>query len=364
MSYLRRVDDALAAIRGADRYRELPQEHHAGKIDFSSNDYLGLSTQPEVLEALKRATRVGSGGARLLGGRHREHALLEGELASWLGRERALLFSSGYLAAIGSIPVLADVSGNIVSDERNHASLIDGIRLARVERAIYAHGVLPQQVAPTLAISESLFGMEGDVVDPWALLAKLHAGGVLFLDEAHALGIAGPQGAGMAHGLQDPRVVVLGTLSKALGTLGGFVAGPAPVVELLVNRARGVVFDTALPPAIALAARIALMLVRKADDRRERLRANVRRLRVGLEELGLPGSGSDIAPIVPLVLGSEARALEISCRLYERGLVAPAVRPPTVPPGTSRLRFSIRADHTAEQIDCLLQALSTCIVTS
>lgn len=364
MSYLQRVDDALAAIRDADRYRELPQQHHAGKIDFSSNDYLGLSTHPQVVEALKRATRAGSGGARLLGGRHREHALLEDELASWLRRERALLFSSGYLAAIGSIPVLAEVGGAIVSDERNHASLIDGIRLARVGRTIYAHGMLPQQTAPTLAISESLFGMDGDLVDPSVLLAKLHPGGVLLLDEAHALGIVGPGGAGTAQALADPRVVVMGTLSKALGTLGGFIAGPASVVELLVNRARAFIFDTALPPAIALASRIALMLARKADDRRERLRANVGRLRAGLEQMGLPQPGDDCAPIVPLVLESEARALEVSRRLYERGIVAPAIRPPTVPPGTSRLRFSLRADHTAEQIDLLLQALSTCIGTS
>jgi 8-amino-7-oxononanoate synthase len=369
MPYLQRVEAELNAIRSANRYRRLASRQLDGVIDFSSNDYLGLSTEPQVVEALKRATRAGSGGARLLGVRHREHALLEEELAEWLGRERALLFSSGYLAAIGAIPALARVFGRIFSDELNHASLIDGVRLARVPRTVYRHRRLGDAAQrhpaapPSLAVSESLFGMDGDAVDPGALLDALGEEDALFLDEAHALGVVGEQGAGLARDLRDPRLIVMGTLSKSLGALGGFVAGPGRVIELLVNAARGFIFDTALPPAVVLAARVALHLARRAGDRRERLKRNAARLRDGLRRLGF-GAGEDACAIVPLILGSEERALESSARLLQRKIYAPAIRPPTVPPGGSRLRFSVRSDHTAEQIDYTLEQLPACIATS
>ncbi|HTU81939.1 MAG TPA: aminotransferase class I/II-fold pyridoxal phosphate-dependent enzyme [Candidatus Acidoferrales bacterium] len=167
----------------------------------------------------------------------------------------------------------------------------------------------------------------------------------------------------MAFGLDDPRVVVLGTLSKALGVHGGFVAGPAEVVELLVNRARTFVFDTALPPALAEAARRSVQLVRGAGDRRARLRENVERLRGGLPSTGFAGAGSEVSPIVPLVIGSEAAALSLSRHLLDAGIVAPAIRPPTVPEATSRLRFSIRSSHRTEQLDRLIEALKRCTVT-
>lgn len=361
MSYLRRVNAMLDDIRAQDRYRAIEPRHPRGVVDFASNDYLGLATEPQVVEALRRAKRVGSGGARLLSGRDREHSLLEEELAQWLGRERALLFSSGYLAALGATTVLASVTASILSDERNHASLIDGIRLSRVPRTIYRHGVLPNRSgASALVVTESVFGMDGDALDPRDLLAALREEDALLVDEAHALGIAGVQGAGLARPLDDPRVIVLGTLSKALGTLGGFVAGPAPVIDLLINRARSFIFDTALPPAIALAARIALLLARKADDRRRRVYDNVDRLRAGLSDLGFPVTQAPSA-VVPLVLGSEERARDVARALAERKIYAPAIRPPTVPAGTSRLRFCVRADHTAEQIDLLLNQLRRCI---
>jgi len=364
VSYLNRVNAMLEQIRRDERYRELPQQQLSAVLDFSSNDYLGLATEPQVLEALKRATRAGSGGARLLGGRHREHALLEEEIALWLGRERALLFSSGYHAAIGAIPVLAQTIEMIRSDRANHASLIDGIRLARPPCTIYEHGTIPSNTGqPAMIVSESLFSMDGDAIDPAALLEAAPADGILFLDEAHALGVVGADGAGLARALNDPRVIVLGTLSKALGTHGGFVAAPAAVIELLVNRARSFIFDTALPPALVLAARIALHLARRADDRRSRIQANAARLCGGLRAIGL--TVPDCAgAIVSLVLGSEARALRVCEQLLEQRIFAPAIRPPTVSPGTSRLRFSIRADHTAEQIDLVLEQLRRCTATS
>ncbi len=364
MSYLQRAERALEAIRGENRYRKLPEHGLSNVIDFSSNDYLELATDPQVVEALKRATRVGSGGARLLAGRHRELVLLEDELADWLGRERALLFSSGYLAGTGAIPVLAELVESILSDQSNHACLIDGVRLARKPHWVYQHATLPpvSESKSSLVVSESIFGMDGDAIDPAALLERLREQDVLLLDEAHALGIAGPQGAGLARTLDDPRILVLGTLSKALGALGGFVAGPAPAIELFVNRARSFIFDTALPPSLVLASRIALFLTRRGDDRRERLRANAVRLRAALSPGVIHGSGE--GPIVSVLLGSEQRALRVSEELLKHHIFVPAIRPPTVPPGTSRLRITIRAGHTLEQVDMLADELRRCVATS
>jgi 8-amino-7-oxononanoate synthase len=364
--YLRRIDAMLAAIRAEGRYREVATHADDGAIDFASNDYLGLATEPQVVQALKHATRAGSGGARLLGGRHREHSLLEDELAEWLGRERVLLFSSGYHAALGALPVLAGTVDAVASDERNHACLIDGIRLSHTPRTIYPHGSLPPRASrgpSTLVVSETIFSMDGDSIDPRRLLDELGNEDALFLDEAHAIGVTGPQGAGLARELDDGRTIVMGTLSKALGAHGGFVAGPARAIELLANRARSFVFDTALPPAIALAARVAIVLARRADDRRARLAENAARLRAGLRELGFDASDG-VSPIVPAILGSEQRALDIATALRRARINAPAVRPPTVAPGSSRLRFSIRADHTPEQIDLVVKELRRCIAIS
>lgn len=352
--YLDKVEATLRRIHEERRYRELPERQLAADIiDFSSNDYLGMAKEPQVVEALKRATRAGSGGARLLAGRSRELSLLEEELAQWLGRERALLFSSGYTAAIGTIPVLAEMTGAILSDRMNHASLIDGTRLSRRPRVVYDHAALPQRNARdcALVVSETLFGMDGDVLDLGALLSWLRDDDILLLDEAHALGITGAEGGGYARDFSDPRIIVLGTLSKALGTLGGFIAGPSAVIELLVSRARSFIFDTALPPALALAARIALHLTRHAEDRRARLRENASLLLAQ-------------APIVPIIVGGEERALELSERLLKRRMYVPAIRPPTVPAGTSRLRVSLRCNHTPDQIQLLAAELQRCTATS
>jgi 7-keto-8-aminopelargonate synthetase-like enzyme len=318
-----------------------------------------MAKEPQVVQALKHATGAGSGGARLLAGRNRELSLLEEELAQWLGRERALLFSSGYTAAIGTIPVLAELADAIYSDRANHASLIDGMRLSKRLRVVYEHSTLPvvREGRGALVVSETLFGMDGDVLDVAALLATLRDEDVLLLDEAHALGIAGNEGAGYARGFTDPRIVVFGTLSKALGTLGGFVAGPGAIIDLLVNRARSFIFDTALPPALALAARIALHLTRQAGDRRARLGEHAAALRAALR---LPGE----VPIVPIVVGSEERALELSEHLLQRRMYVPAIRPPTVPPGGSRLRVTLRSNHAPEQVGLLAAELQRCTATS
>lgn len=360
MTYLNRARSAVQAIRSDDRYREIAREEPKFAADFSSNDYLGLARDSRMIEAMRHVNAVGSGGARLLGGRHREHALLEEDIARWLGRERALLFSSGYLAALGAIPVLATLVDSVYSDELNHASLIDGMRSAKAVRHVYAHGCVPgveSRSGSSLIISESLFGMDGDVVETAALLAHLGQDDVLLIDEAHALGVLGEDGAGTAFGINDDRIVVMGTLGKAVGSAGGFIAGPGVLIDLLVNAARTFIFDTALPPAIAFAARVGIMLARSAQDRRARLRANVSRVHDGLRTIGYPVPARDV-PIVPVAAGSERAAMDLMNRCIERGVYAPAVRPPTVPPGSSRLRVSVRANHTNEHIDMLLAALA------
>lgn len=360
MAYLQRVEAALDAIREQGRYREIQPEQPRAVADFSTNDYLALATDSRMVEAMRYVKRVGAGGARLLGGRHREQWLLETDIAAWLGRERALLFSSGYMAALGVIPVLAQFADVVYSDALNHASLIDGIRASRLAREIYPHAQLPPKERrrhPALIVSESLFGMDGDPVDVRALVEDLHGDDILLIDEAHALGVLGAQGAGLSHGIADDRIVVLGTLSKAIGASGGFIAGPKQLIDLLVNTARTFIFDTALPPAIAFAARVGIMLSRTAEDRRARLRANADRLREGLRALGMAAPPYQ-TPLVPIVVGEERRAMELMERCLARGIYAPAVRPPTVPPGSSRLRISLRADHTDEQIALLLECLA------
>lgn len=366
MSYLQRVDAALAVIRDAQQYREIPSGQVRYVADFSSNDYLALSTDSRMIEAMRHVKQVGAGGARLLGGNHREHALLEADVARWVGRERALLFSSGYMAALGVIPVLARLVEVIYSDALNHACLIDGIRASKKPREIFAHAQLPpkpQRSHPALVVSESLFGMDGDVVNLRAMLDDLHEDDILLVDEAHALGLFGQEGGGFAHPLTDSRVVVLGTLSKAIGAAGGFIAGPAALIDLLVNSARTFIFDTAMPPAIAFVARVGIMLARTADDRRARLSAKSERVHLGLRELGLPAL-DEHTPIVPIIVGDERRALELMQRCAQHGINAPAIRPPTVPVGTSRLRISLRSDHTDEQIGLLLEQLACCTATS
>lgn len=365
MGYLERVRERLDEIAARGRLRDVLPDAPKYTIDFSTNDYLGLATDSRVVEALRRATRAGSGGARLLGGRHREHWMLEEDLAALVRRERALLFSSGYLAAAGVIAVLAQTVGAAYSDELNHASLIDGLRQTKLSRHVYPHLQLPpkaQRRSPALIVTESIFSMDGDRADLAALLADLRPDDVLLVDEAHALGVAGEAGAGLACALQDERVIVMGTLSKSFGTLGGFVAGPKPLIALLQNAARSFIFDTALPPALATAARIAIYVARGADDRRARIAAVTQQLREGVAALGYPAA-NQLGPIVPVVIGAEERAKAIEHRLLEEHIYAPAVRPPTVPPGTSRLRLSVRSDHKEIQIEQFLEALR-CSATS
>ncbi len=341
-------------------------------LNFCSNDYLGLAADPRLAAAAKAALDAGgtgSGAAALISGYNREHQALEEELADFLGRPRALLFSSGWAANLGVIRALAGRKDSIIADELNHASLIDGGRLSGAQYLRANHADLNAWAVALaaadgeqrLAVTDSVFSMDGDIA-PLPQLAELCAtrDATLMVDDAHGLGVLGPNGEGavQAAGLGlDAVPVYVATLGKSLGCSGAFVAGSEALIEYLVQRARTWVFSTAPPPAIAAAARRALRIVRDEPQHREQLLANVRRFRAGARQLGIPLSASE-TPIQPLLLGQEQRALDLSQALFDRGYWVAAIRPPTVPHGTSRLRITFSAAHTAEQIDGLLEGLA------
>lgn len=342
---------------------------------FCSNDYLGLAAHPFLREAWIEASGrygVGSTASQYINGHSAEIAAFEQELAEYLGYPRVLLFGSGYLVNTGVIDALLGKSDHIVSDGLNHASLIDGCRLsgARVQR--FPHRDLVQaeallQACPAsgnrLLLSDGVFSMDGDVADLPALAAlAARQQGWLMVDDAHGLGVLGPQGRGAvaAAGLGVEQVPILtGTLGKSFGVYGAFVAGSEALIEYLSQLTRTVIFTTALPPALVASLRAALRLVREAEDARSHLNDLIRRFRAGLIEAGLPDSGSD-TPIQPLVVGDEVSAMALSAALRERGYWVTAIRPPTVPVGTSRLRITLSAAHQSEDVDDLLAALRDC----
>ena len=362
MNYLDAVRTELAAL-GARNLRRVPRRAlPSGAIDFASNDYLDVSRHPRVLAALRGAERAGSGGSRLLSGAHPEHAALERELADWTGREATLLFSSGYLAVLGAIVTLARFARHAYSNAENHACAIDALRLTKLPRSLFAHGALPParaRVAPALVVTESVFGMSGVRAEIGDLLAALGEHDVLIVDEAHALGVVGPGGAGACAGYADPRAIVISTLSKALGGAGGFVAGPAEVVALLATAARTFVFETAMPPALASAMRAAVEVVRgeEGEALRARLRENVATLHERLAALGVDVAPGTL-PVVPVHAGDAAAALALGAALEAQGLYAPAIRPPTVPPGRAQVRVTVRAGHTRADLETLARALA------
>ncbi len=345
------VDGQCRAVAGAGRWREI-RDLDEDVVSFASNDYLGLGRHPAVVAAGHAALDrwgAGAGAARLVAGSRPVHGELEAALADWKGEAAALLFPTGYAANLGVLATLGGPGVRVLSDERNHASIVDGCRLSRAEVCVYRHrdlghvrDLLAGRAGRAVVVTDSVFSMDGDVA-PVADLAELCAasGALLVLDEAHA--VLGPDVdlGGVDH-------VRVGTLSKFLGSVGGFAAGPRPFVDLLVNRARPFVFTTAPSPVDAAAAAAALGVLRSADGAAllRRLRANV-----DLLEAGRP------SPIVPVVLGDENTAVAASAALLERGLLVPAIRPPTVAPGSSRLRISLSAGHTRAQIRALLDGL-------
>lgn len=339
-------------------------------IDFGSNDYLGLAQHPRLVEALAVAATegVGARASHLLGGHRDAHEALERALAAWIGYPRALLFSTGYMAATGTLSALLGRHDLCVQDRINHACLIDGARLADASLQRYRHGDVADAArlltaAPerrALLVSDSVFSMDGDIA-PLADLATLaqRERAWLMVDEAHALGVLGPQGRGAcaAAGLDSRAVPVwMGTLGKALGGFGAVICGDDTLIDALVNGARSFVYTTALPPALARAMVVAVDLAREADDRRAQLRALIDQLRTGAAAQGwtlLPSS----TPIQPLLVGDAHAAVALAVRLEQAGFYCPAVRPPTVPQGSARLRISLSAAHTATDVEQLLAAL-------
>jgi 8-amino-7-oxononanoate synthase len=356
------VDDQLGFVRAAGQWRQPRDLDALGArghlvdgdrpvVSFASNDYLGLTAHPAVIDAARVATErwgTGAGAARLVVGSRPVHTELEHALAAWKSTDAAVLFPTGFAANLGVLATFGGPGVRICSDELNHASIVDGCRLAAAEVTVYRHRDLDHLAAlldgdqRAIVVSDAVFSMDGDVADVADLVALCaDRSALLVLDEAHSvLGPEVPVG--------DADILRVGTLSKTLASLGGFVAGPRSFVDLLVNRARSYIFTTASTPGDAAAALAALQIVcsSEGDELRARLTRHVERL--------APGHPS---PIVPVVVGDEADAVAAADALLDAGLLVPAIRPPTVAPGTSRLRIALSAAHTVEQVDHLAEVL-------
>lgn len=341
-------------------------------LNFCSNDYLGLANHPQVIESFKQAVDkygVGSGSAHLVCGHGYEHHALEEELADFTGRERVLLFSTGYMANLGVIAALMGKGGVVYEDKLNHASLLDGGLLsgAKFKRYLHndmhnlqakMHGLMPDQQA--MIVTDGVFSMDGDYA-PLEALSELaqQQGAYLMVDDAHGFGVLGAAGAGLVEQCQlnqQQVPVLVGTLGKAFGTSGAFVAGSEVIIETLIQKARTYIYTTALPPAIAAATRTSLQFVINDSWRRDKLKMLVQRFQTGARQIGL-----DLMPfesaIQPIVLGNSLQALQASEHLLQQGLWVSAIRPPTVPEGGARLRITFSAQHTEQHIDQLLCAL-------
>jgi 8-amino-7-oxononanoate synthase len=342
-------------------------------INFCSNDYLGLASDPTVNAAFKKAIDkygTGSGAAHLVTGHSVAHHALEEELAEFVQRPRALLFSTGYMANQGVVSALTDRHDVVIEDKLNHASLIDAAQLSRASLERYAHADMSslesvlsnQSKGNRLVASDGVFSMDGDIapVKSMSVLCDRH-NALLLIDDAHGLGVLGQQGRGsldhLGVNINDVPILV-GTLGKAFGTFGAFVAGSEELIETLIQDARSYVYTTALPPAIAEATLASLQRVIKDDWRREQLQSLVKQFKEGAQQLGLELMPSDTA-IQPLLVGSSEKALEISEYLRTKGLLISAIRPPTVPQGTARLRITLSAMHKPGHVEQLLDALQS-----
>ena len=343
-------------------------------VAFCSNDYLGLANHPAIVAAAQEAAGrwgVGSGASHVVSGHLRPHEDLEARLATFIGRERALYFTTGYMANLAIVPTLVERHDAIFADRLNHASLIDAALLARAEHVRYPHGDVDALAARLeqsyarrkLILTDAVFSMDGDLAplpELFALAERFDAW--LVVDDAHGFGVLGPSGRGSIAHFElppSPRLILMGTLGKAAGVSGAFVAGDQRVIDWLVQRARPYIFTTASSPLIATALLASLDLIAAGDERRAHLRRLIDRLRSGLEELPWRLLPSPTA-IQPLLIGGNDAVVRLSERLFARGLWVPAIRPPTVPAGTARLRISLSAAHDETQIDALITALHDC----
>jgi len=359
---------ALRAVEGAQGPAIVLQGREV--VNFSSNNYLGLANHPALREAAKEAIDrygCGSTASRLIVGNMELHEELERRIARLKGTEAALVFNSGFQANVGLLATLAGAGDVILSDALNHASIIDGCRLSRAQVAVYPHCDLARledalKEAPPkarkLIVTETLFSMDGDEA-PLAEIVELaeRYGAMVMVDEAHATGVFGPNGAGIVAklGLTERVFVQMGTLGKALGGFGAYVTGSKALRELLINRCRSFIFTTSLPPPVLAAAIAAIALAEKEPQRRLALWQNSRSLRDGLKRMGF-SLGRSQSQILPLVIGDSQKCMAFSEQLLERGVFAQGIRPPTVPPGTARLRITLMATHAHEQLHRALEA--------
>ncbi len=340
-------------------------------VNFCSNDYLGLANHPDVINAFKSAADkygVGSGSAHLICGHNSAHHVLEEELAEFTGRDRALLFSTGYMANMGAISALVGRGDTVFEDRLNHASLLDGGVLSGAKFKRYAHTdsghlntILEKSAGNKLIVTDGVFSMDGDIapLKELSIVSKEHCA-FLLVDDAHGLGVLGNNGGGILEqtGLkQDDVQVLVGTLGKAFGTFGAFVAGSEELIETLIHLARPYIYTTALPPAIAEATRASLKVIQTESWRREKLKRLVELFRSGAVQLGLPLMASS-SPIQPVLVGQSKHAIDISNSLLNQGFLVSAIRPPTVPLNSARLRVTFSAMHEEVQIDQLLDALA------
>lgn len=336
-------------------------------LSFCSNDYLGLANHPKVIERLTNATQengVGSGASHLITGHHESHAALEEELAEFLGCEQALLFSTGYMANLGVVSSLATRNSTIFADKLNHASLNDAALLSRAKLNRYAHqetNQLEKSIAAAEAskfiLTDGVFSMDGTIAPVKTLqsIAKTH-NATLIVDDAHGIGVLGKQGRGCTEGLLSNNDILIGTLGKAFGTFGAFVAARKETIEWIIQKAHSYIYTTALPPAIAEATRASLELIKEEAWRREHLQELIKYFQDRCKQVGINVTASN-TPIQPIILGSSETALEVSKNLLNTGILVPAIRPPTVANNTARLRISFSAKHSKQQVDQLIVAL-------
>lgn len=373
----------LAERRAADLYRQRPLlQSPQGPLvvvdgqpllAFCNNDYLGLANHPEVVKAWRDGAErwgVGGGASHLVIGHSSPHQALEEALAEFTCRPRALLFSTGYMANLGTVTALVGQGDTVLQDRLNHASLLDAGLISGARFSRYLHNDaaslasrMEKASGNTLVVTDGVFSMDGDIADLPALAATAKAKGAwLMVDDAHGFGTLGTRGAGIVEhfdlGLEDVPVLI-GTLGKGFGTSGAFVAGSEELIETLVQFARPYIYTTSQPPALACATLRSLELLRSEHWRREHLAALIAQFRHGAQQLGLTLMDS-FTPIQPILIGDAGRALHLSRLLRERGLLVTAIRPPTVPAGSARLRVTLSAAHSAAQVQVLLEALAEC----
>jgi 8-amino-7-oxononanoate synthase len=375
------IDEDLKLIRDKDLFRVLteletgqsPEIEIDGKVYIllSSNSYLGLSVDPKVKKAAMDALEkygTGSGGSRLVSGSTDLHRQLEERIAKFKKTQTAILFSTGYLANVGTLSSLVGPGDIVYSDELNHASIIDGCRLSRAEIRVYKHRDIARLKSileadknignKKLIVTDTVFSMDGDIA-PLCEIAEIaeRNGCMLMIDEAHATGVLGHRGSGATEyfGIEDRVPIVMGTLSKAIGSLGGYVAGNSKLIDFIRNRVRSYIFDTSLPASCLAASLAAIDIIENEPERREYLWKLIKKFKLGLEQIGLKVLPSYSA-VIPVLVGEAQPALEFSRRLRENGVYTPAVRPPSVPPGKCRIRATLMATHTEGQIEKALKA--------